>query len=272
MVAGRIELMLKRTSLAKKYFSQALQINPRVRVQKELGWISLEEEHYPQAISMLSDHLQREPADFEAFSLLLQCFYQTGRYEVGLQLAEAIIKQKPNNSCFINNRFLFRLLDSGSVDHDLEKDSKGRVLNPFARFNFEIATELPSSWDKEERPLLKSKLLFQDFRFGITHKNKKKDGVCLKFGDQSYTSLQMSLISVGRMESNDIQLDKSGISRRHAVILNFLDDVWVYDLDSLTGTKIDGQSIHGKTFLDGAHDISIGTENIHVAIKESLLI
>ena len=101
-------------------------------------------------------------------------FYQTGRYEVGLQLAEAIIKQKPNNSCFINNRFLFRLLDSGSVDHDLEKDSKGRVLNPFARFNFEIATELPSSWDKEERPLLKSKLLFQDFRFGITHKNKKK--------------------------------------------------------------------------------------------------
>jgi serine/threonine protein kinase len=272
VVAGRIELMLKRTTLAKEHFSNALRINPRVRVQKELGWIALEEGHYPQAISMLSDHLQREPTDFDAYNLLLLCFYNTARYEIGERLCDSILKQNPDNNCFINNRFLFRLLEYGVADEDLESDKEGKIISPFARLNFEIATELPSGWDTRDAPSLKSKLLFQDFRFGHRNKNKKKDGACIKFKDKSYKSLQMSYISIGRLESNHISFEEHGISRRHAVILNYPDDIWVYDLSSVTGVLVDKKPISGKVFLDGTHTVKIGTEIIDVTINESLLI
>jgi len=272
MTAGRIELMLKRTQIAKEYYSRALKVNPRVRVQKELGWIALEEGYYPRAISMLTDHLQRESTDFEAYNLLLRCFYETERFEIGEQLADSIIAQGATNNCFINNRFLFRLLEKDVPDDDLDDNDKDKISNPFAKFNFEIATENPSSWNIRGKPPLKSKLLFQDYRFGDTRISKKKDGVCLKFDDESRASLQMSLITIGRLDSNYIQSDQSGTSRRHAVILNFPDDVWIYDLASVTGTMVDGRAIRSKVFLDGVHRIQVGTKNIELAIKESLLI
>lgn len=75
IVAGRLELMLKRTARAKTFFFDAVKISPRAAVQKELGWIALEEGNYAQAISMLTDHLQRNAADFEACSLLMQRAY-----------------------------------------------------------------------------------------------------------------------------------------------------------------------------------------------------
>ncbi len=272
VVAGRVELMLKRIDLAKEHFSNALRINPRVKVQKELGWIALEEGHYPQAISMLSDHLQREPADFEAYNLLLQCFYQTERYEIGEILCNSILKQNPDNTCFINNRFLFRLMDTGIADEDFERDKDGVIVNPFVRLNYDVATELPSSWDSRGRPTLKSKLLYQDYRFGFAKKGKKKDGVCINFDEVAHYSLQEPLISIGRMESNHFPFDQRGTSRRHAVILNYPDDIWVYDLGSVTGVLVDGSPVNGKVFLDGAHTVKVGAKTIKVAIKESLLI
>jgi serine/threonine protein kinase len=271
VVAGRIELMLKRTELAKKHFSDALRINPRIQVQKELGWIELEEGHYPQAISMLSDHLQREPADYEAYNLLLHCFYETERYDIGERLCNSVLKQNPANTCFINNRFLFRLLETGLADDDFELDEEGVIVNPFVRLNYDIATELPSSWDSRNRPSLKSKLLYQDYRFG--HPSKvKKGGVCVNFDGEPHYSLKMSYISVGRMESNHVTFNQRGVSRRHAVILNYPDDIWVYDLGSVTGVFVDDKRINGKIFLDGAHSVRIAGETISVATKESLLI
>ena len=254
------------------FANPTLKVNPRVRVQKELGWIALEEGYYPRAISMLTDHLQRESTDFEAYNLLLQCFYQTERYEIGEQLADSVIEQGATNNCFINNRFLFRLLENGMPDDDLNSNDKDKISNPFAKFNFEISTERPCSWNPRGEPKLKSKLLFQDYRFGDTKLRKKKDGVCLKFDDESHTSLQRSFITVGRLDSNHIQFEQRGTSRRHAVILNFPDDVWVYDLGSVTGTMVDGCPVRSKKFLDGVHNIQVGSRNIEVAIKESLLI
>ena len=58
-------------------------MNPRANIQKELGWLNLEACNYSQAISLLTDHLQRNAADYEAFNLLLECFYRTERYGAG---------------------------------------------------------------------------------------------------------------------------------------------------------------------------------------------
>jgi tetratricopeptide (TPR) repeat protein len=272
VVAGRIELMLKRIARAKKHFSDALRINPRIHVQKELGWIELEEGHYPQAISMLSDHLQREPADFEAYNLLLHCFFETDRYDIGERLCNSILKQNPANICFINNRFLFRFLNSGIADEEFDRDKDGTIINPFVRLNYEMATELPSSWGPGDKPSLKSKLLYQDYRFGLPRKDPKKGGLCLNFDGERHYSLTMPYISIGRMESNQIVYDHHGVSRRHAVLLNYPDDIWVYDLGSVKGVFVDDKRINGKIFLDGAHNLNISGNTISVATKESLLI
>ena len=91
-------------------------------------------------------------------------------------------------------------------------------------------------------------------------------------GDGYDYSFQTPLITLGRFASNNIPFDQSGISRRHAVIVNHPDDVWIYDLGSVVGTSVDGERICGKTFLDGVHTVDIGTRKIRVATDKGLLI
>ncbi len=164
--AGRLELMLKRVSHAKEHFSKAIRINPRVPLQKELGWMALEAGSYPQAISMLNDHLQRDASDYEACNFLIQCFFDTGRYELGLLLAKTVIAQKPGNDCFENNHFLCELMANEAAHSFLDGIDRSELVNPFKRMNFDIATEPDASWSRKNGPPLKSKLLFQEFRFG----------------------------------------------------------------------------------------------------------
>ena len=272
IVAGRLELMLRRTAQAKTYFSEAVRINPRVALQKELGWIALEEGNHAQAISMLTDHLQREAADFEACNLLMQCFLQTDRYELGERLAATVIAQKVANDCFENNQFLFRLLTQGDSQDLLENYDKSNLVNPFTRLNFEFVAENQKSWSRDNGPSLKSKLLFQDYRFGTIEKRRKTQTMYFDCGDGHVYSFQMLLITLGRLGSNNIPFDQNGVSRRHAVIVNYPDDVWIYDLGSVMGTTVDGERVRGKTFLDGVHTVDIGTREIRVATDEGLLI
>lgn len=272
VVAGRLELMLKRTAHAKKYFFEAVRISPRVALQMELGWIALEEGNLAQAISMLTDHLQREAADFEACNLLMQCFYQTDRYELGERLASTVMEQGVTNDCFENNLFLFRVLMGAYSQEFLKEYDKSTLTNAFARLNFEIVTESARSWGQNGKPLLKSKLLFQDFRFGFGDKRKKTPTMYFDCDDGYDYSLQTPIITLGRFDTNTITFNQSGISRRHAVIVNHPDDVWIYDLSSVAGTSVDGVPVVGKALLDGVHTVDIGTRKIRVATEKGLLI
>lgn len=272
IVAGRLELMLKRTARAKTYFFDAVKISPRAAVQKELGWIALEEGNYAQAISMLTDHLQRNAADFEACNLLMQCFFLTERYELGEQLASTVIAQRTANDCFENNRFIFRLLGDDGSRKFLENLDKSSITNPFTRFNLEVATESPRSWGRDGGPTLKSKLVFQDYRFGAIEKHRKAQSMFFDCGDGYVYSFQNPLITLGHFECNNIPFNQNGISRRHAVIVNYPDDVWIYDLGSVAGVSVDGEPVRGKAFLDGVHTVDIGSRKIRIATEESLLI
>ena len=53
--------MQQKIGLAKSAYEQAIKLNPRIDVQKDLGWINLALKDYPAAISLLSDHLHRNP-------------------------------------------------------------------------------------------------------------------------------------------------------------------------------------------------------------------
>lgn len=275
VAAGHCELILKRIDQASQHFHEALRLNPRTDIQKELGWINLELGNYPQAISMLSDHLQRNATDYEAFNLLLQCYYLTDRYETGQQIADLVFSKQSTNVCFENNKFLCAYLDHnyGINEIDIEK-----IKNPFVKYNWCIVTENPSSWGKNGKNKLKSKLLFQDYRFGFINllSDKKDDDQTSKRKINIVTinqeSFSYSIITIGRLLENHLSFSDNNVSRRHCVIINYPNDVWLYDLGSTTGTYVDGKKLFGKTYLDGVHEIRIGkSQVIKISSKKGLL-
>jgi serine/threonine protein kinase len=109
---GKYHLLIGQIDHAKKYYEKALKWNPRLDIQKELGWINLELKNYPTAISLLSDHLHRNPSDKEAYNLLLQCYYETNRYEVAMDLAEILLESDPSNHCFANNYYICYIMQN----------------------------------------------------------------------------------------------------------------------------------------------------------------
>ena len=88
------------------------------------------------------------------------------------------------------------------------------------------------------------------------------------------TELQTSasLVSIGSSAKNQVALDDTTVSRRHALIANFPDDVWLYDLGSTRGTQVDGNAVAGRAFLDGVHRVRIGRLEIEVTAHAGLLV
>ena len=62
------------------------------------------------------------------------------------------------------------------------------------------------------------------------------------------------------------------VSRRHCVLVNFPDDVWLYDLDSTVGTVVEGQRLVGRMLLDGVHDVMVGKVRLRIAASSGLLV
>jgi hypothetical protein len=272
VAAGRLDLLLRRIPQASAHLNQALAVNPRADVQKELGWIQLERKNYPQAISMLNDYLQRHAADFEACNLLLECFYRTDRYDQGEVLAALMMKEKGHNYCFVNQRLICRILSGACNAEWLRSQDMDEITNPFIRYNMNVAIESPSSWEAGGRPTLKSKLLFQDYRFGLAGATKKVNTMTVSKDEETPKEHSGSIVGVGRLVANEICIPGSGYSRRHAAIVNYLDDVWIHDLDSATGVTVSGQRIEGKVFLDGVSEVQFGRYKVTVSPKRGLLV
>lgn len=272
VAAGRCQLLLRRTDKARNFFSRALSINPRIHVQKELGWLNLEEGHLPIAISLLSDHLDRNASDFEAYNLLLKCFFLSERYEAGQDLARMVMKEKMPNDCFRNNRFLCRLLNDGYTEQALGEIDTGEVVNPFIAHNLAVARERPCSWIKDGKPSLRDKLVFQEFGFGLGRAAGKGNPITMRLPDGTLRETAAPLVSLGSLATNDVVLIDGMVSRRHAVIVNFPNDVWLYDLGSTCGTRLGEDLVCGRAFLDGVHPVSIGPITIEVAARSDLLV
>lgn len=269
---GRYHLMQQKIQRAKVAFEQAIKLNPRIDVQKDLGWINLALKDYPAAISLLGDHLHRNPSDLEAHNLLLQCFYETDRYDVAISLARSVLDIEPANPCFANNYYIATLLHR--LGHKIPPgDLLGEYTNDFIAYNFSVVSEpvLSHAWDKS--PTLKSKLLFMDYRF------RKLVRSPLYLSDEGSDpkkprQINKTIITFGRegYQANDIQVAGSTtVSRRHCVIVNCRDDVWLYDLES-TGTYLNGQRMKGKMPLIGRNTIRVGSKEMVVTSdKDNLL-
>ena len=272
VAAGRCQLFVRRLDKARDYFSRALSINPRIHVQKELGWLNLEEGQLPVAISMLSDHLDRHASDFEAYNLLLKCYFLSERYEAGERLARLMIKESGRNDCFGNNLLLCRMMNGLHAPPGSTKVGEHQPENPFTRHNLAVARERPRSWEKDGTPLLRDKIVFQEYRFGEALNSKKSNKLSLTLPGSSPSEMDSPLISIGSLSGNDVVLKESQVSRRHAVIVNFPNEVWLYDLGSTFGTRLDNEPVCGRMILDGVHRISMGSTTIEVAARSDLLV
>jgi tetratricopeptide (TPR) repeat protein len=260
IAAGRHSLFVNRIAEAKQYFDQALSLNPRTNIQKELGWLCLETANYPQAISLLTDHLQRSADDYEAFNLLLECFYRTERYEAGMQVAKLMIDEKAPSACFENNGLLCGLaLDSNDVD--IVERALARLNDPFIGYNAEVLMQAPTR--------LKSLVLFENYRFGLPARKQNTLTITLEGEAREWKD---PVITVGRLDENRVCLADTNVSRRHCAIVNFLDDVWLYDLGSTQGVFMDGKRVDRKTYLEGVHHISLGKSEFTLCSKPGLLV
>jgi serine/threonine protein kinase len=266
--AGRCQLLLHRIDRAKGYFTRALAVSRRSHVQKELGWIALEEGRLPAAISLLTDHLQRNALDYEAYNLLLKCFYLTDCYEACEDLTRTLMESNAPNECFTANRILSRLLADEFDPELLEAPLAARC--EFVKYNVEVAMkDKLASWNNMKA--LKSKLLFEEFSFGL-NRGKQHNEVSIYRPDGSREDRKHRIVTIGSSPSNDIRLEDKSVSRRHCVIVNLPDDVWLYDLGSTVGTVVDGERVTPRVHLDGVHEIDIGRVGIKVASRSDKLL
>ncbi|MFC1597631.1 protein kinase [Planctomycetota bacterium] len=272
LAAGRCQLLIRRTDQASEFFSKALSVNPRTPVQRELGWISLEQGRLPTAISLLTDHLQRNAADYEAYNLLLKCFYLTDRYEAGGSLARTLMGEKAPNDCFRNNQILCRMLSGGYVFDELEKLASGENANPFVAYNLMVALERPQAWKIEQPASLKSKLLFQEYQFGTARRAARENTLAISTPDGVRHYSEKSIVTIGSLSANDLVVKHRRVSRRHCAIVNYPDNVWLYDLGSTVGTLIDEQPLVSRVFLDGVHKVVVGEVPIRIGASKDLLI
>ena len=254
---GKYNLRIQKIDLAKSFYEKALKLNPRLDVQKDLGWINLEARKYPVAIGLLSDHLHRNPADYEAYNLLIRCYYETDRYETAMELSKMIMEANPSLPCFANNYFIAFVLNSNgkSIPPKTKAEQKN---NPFIEYNLSVITENELSHNFKKSPTLKSKLLFMDFQFN----NMKENTITILETNnkvQTSSTFNNPIIKFGREEYNQNDIKVSGstaVSRRHCVIINTKDNVWLYDLDS-TGTEINDELVINKVPLIGHNTIKI---------------
>lgn len=269
---GKYYLMQQNIPKAKRCYEKALSLNSRLDVQKELGWLNLASKKYPTAISLLSDHLHRNPSDYEAYNLLLQCFYETNRYEAGIDLARTLLDINSDNSCFVNNYYICSALQNIG-----ETIFPNTVLkeknNDFLDYNFSVILETEPTHGKDKKPTLKSKLLFMDFRF---HKmiDNTLHFIQSNLPDGKIGETKKRIIKFGRKgyDINDIEVPGgTSISRRQCLIINCKDDIWLYDLDS-TGTFVNNDLVIDKVSLIGLNTVRIGKVEYHITNNKDKLL
>jgi tetratricopeptide (TPR) repeat protein len=272
LTAGRIQLATRRVERARDFFSKAVSISPRTPVQKELGWINLEQGNVPLAISVLTDHLERHGSDYEAYNLLLKCFYLTDRFEAADALAQALIDQHAPSGCFRNNQLLCHQLSGVLVPEAMDKVATDRPDDPILAYNLAVIRERPRAWAEDGPPLLKSKLIFQEYGLGIPRRPGRVNTVVFHSADGRIHRTSSRVVSIGSASTNELVITDGSISRRHAVVLNFPNEVWIHDLDSTRGTTVNGSRICGRVLIDGVYDVNFGRVAFRIAPDESLLL
>lgn len=268
LLSGRIKLLQHQTDAAYAILKDAAHGPSRNLMGLELGWLHLQRGELPMALSTLSDEVTRNPLNFEAHCLLLECYWKVRRFDEMKRLAEVLRAEKCDNAAIENAGLLARLglqeLDAAWLQKQLARGKGG----PFSIYNAQVALAGPlalGGWDS-----LLEKLVFQDYRFGLPSVSKLTNTVVIEHQGKK-EALTDKLLSIGKLAVNSLQIDAPSVSRRHAVIVNIGNEVWLHDLNSTIGTWIDGVRLYGKQPLMGVHEVKIGHTALRVWSRDDLI-
>ncbi len=238
---------------AKKNILMALKLNPRIQFQKELAWINLEELNYTTVISLFSDHLRREKNDLECFNLLIRTYFETGRLSEAIKLSKLLYDQHPDLPCFLNNYLIAFYVLNSTLPNDINL-KKANFNHPIIEYNLSVINE-----EKRTFKNIQDKLLFLNFNHNSIQANSiviHKDNQ----GNDYEFRTNKPIIKIGRkgFQCNDLELDDTRlVSRRHCLIVNSKDDVWLYDLNGITSVLLNEVKINKKAFMIGVNKIKI---------------
>lgn len=137
--------------------------------------------------------------------------------------------------------------------------------------NVPLPKEKPAAWNAGDKASLKSKLIFQEFRHGTTRK-RKRNTITVEQEAGGKWEFDDPIITLGRSAANHVVLQEMSVSRRHCAIVNYPEDVWLYDLASTHGTYVDGNQVENLLFLEGRCRVSIGDRELTVLPKEGILL
>jgi len=62
------------------------------------------------------------------------------------------------------------------------------------------------------------------------------------------------------------------VSRRHCLIINSNDDVWLYDLESTTGTFLNGERVINKVPIIGVNKLTVGDVEFTISTDNTKLL
>lgn len=234
----------------------------------ELGWLHLQRGELPMALSTLSDEVTRNPLNFEAHCLLLECYWTVRRFDGMKRLADILRKEKCGNTAIDHAALLARLGLQELEPEWLQKQLALAKGSPFSIYNAQVALAGPQALGG--RDCLLDKLVFQDYRFGLPTALKATNTVVIEHQGNK-VAFTDKLISIGKLAGNSLQIDAPSASRRHAVIVNVGNEVWLHDLHSTVGSWVDGIQVHGKHPLMGVHDVKIGNAPLRVWSRDNLI-
>lgn len=257
--AGKYYQLNNNLIQAKKLFEVIKKKTTLINLDKELGWIYLQEERYAEATRLFSEYIQLSPADAEAYNLLLECYYRSGQLDLGLELSKVMYKNFPKHTCFKLNYALFHML----LKHKKPKSLLTHISkHPVFVYNQSVFTEKQSTYSSTGRPDIKTKLFFSDYN--LIEGFNSNEYLEIKLNGESVFLGPQMIIAIGRsgFSCNDIELTGNMVSRRHCLIFNAMKNVWVYDLNSFCGTYIDDEKINRKTLIHGKARLVIGENEL----------
>lgn len=266
---GKYYLMKGDLDQAEEKFSQLFAKSQILSVHNDYARALMLRKEYSRAIGVLSDQIQLNPDDMEAYSLLGECYLRSERYDTGLELLSLLKKKFVKVKTFTVNHFLFRCANA-STEKEWKRLEKEAPLRTLMRYNLEVFRNNPEVYCND-KGRLNDKLVYMDFIFNTYYKSNPWFSISRSGAE--FDSFQTSMVVIGRLPrpDNDITLPGSDVSRRHCMILNALGQVWVYDLGSITGTFVDGKRVLYKQPLFGRCELKIGKHTLEIVTDKRKL-
>jgi len=266
---GKYNLSINNLTLAKDCFEKVLIKDRNAPIEKQIAEIYLQHNEPSKAATILQGYINNHFYDVEAHNQLLFSYFLSDQWELGVEQADFLIKQFPKELLiFQNNKNIFNLLLGNEID-DNDIPTK---RNAIGHYNYNVVNDnTPLSFEPNNKTILKSKLLFYEYRF----KNliKGSNTITIEINN-TVNECNDYIITFGRKgyDYNTFSsFDDNRVSRRHFVIMNQKNNVWLYDISTL-GTKIDGKKVNRIAFLLGRHSISFGNQEIIIKSDSNLLL